>query len=203
MSNVFEGNATSKTIYVMMRDSTTLAGKTGLAFGTAGLKFYYTRDLADAVTITLVTQTTTAAWTSGGFVEVSSSNAPGLYRLDLPNAAIATGVNGVVVTWTGASTIEDGSEIALVGFDPTTIDKTGFSLAAAGLDPVYDASNGVETGLTLRGLLRLLGSVMFGKASGMATTTAVFRNAVADSKARVTATVDASGNRTAVTTDQT
>jgi hypothetical protein len=42
----------------------------------------------------------------------------------------------------------------------------------------------------------LIAAVLLGKASGLATTTAVYR-AVDDGKDRVTATVDASGNRSA------
>ena len=42
-----------------------------------------------------------------------------------------------------------------------------------------------------------------GKLSGAATTTVVIRNAVADTKDRITATVDEDGNRTAITTDLT
>ncbi len=49
-------------------------------------------------------------------------------------------------------------------------------------------------------MMVLIASVCLGKASGLDTTTAVYR-AVNDSKARVTATVDANGNRTAVTLD--
>ena len=46
----------------------------------------------------------------------------------------------------------------------------------------------------------LMLAVLLGKASGLASTTAIYR-AVDDSKDRVTATVDADGNRTAVTLD--
>jgi len=77
------------------------------------------------------------------------------------------------------------------------------AVSASGLDAALDTANGVETGLSLRGALRLMAAVLFGKASGLATATAVFRNAVADAKSRVTATTDVDGNRTAVTTDQT
>jgi len=48
---------------------------------------------------------------------------------------------------------------------------------------------------------RLMASALFAKASGLGTTTAVFRD-VDDTKDRITATVDSSGNRTAVTLDE-
>jgi hypothetical protein len=68
-------------------------------------------------------------------------------------------------------------------------------------DALLDRADAVETGLTLRGVLRLMGAACAGLASGLATATAVYRNAVQDSKARITATVDANGNRTAITWD--
>lgn len=70
-------------------------------------------------------------------------------------------------------------------------------------DAKFDRANGVETGMTERQALRGITSALFGKASGAGTSTEVLRNAVADTKARVTYTVDASGNRTAVATDLT
>ncbi len=66
---------------------------------------------------------------------------------------------------------------------------------------LLDMANGVESGLTVRGSLRLALAALAGKASGMATSTGVFRNAVADSKPRITATQDADGNRSAITYD--
>lgn len=65
---------------------------------------------------------------------------------------------------------------------------------------LLDLTAGVESGLTFRQALRLLAAVAFGKASGLAGTTATFRD-TGDTKDRVVATVDANGNRTAVTTD--
>lgn len=69
-------------------------------------------------------------------------------------------------------------------------------------DAMLDQSNGVETGLTVRGALRLALSALAGKLSGANTNTSTFRNAVADSKNRIVADTDATG-RTSVTTDTT
>jgi hypothetical protein len=55
------------------------------------------------VAITLVTQTPTGAWTSGGFAEIDSSLVPGVYRLDVPNAAFAAGASDVTIVVRGAS----------------------------------------------------------------------------------------------------
>ena len=42
------------------------------------------------VAITLATQTVGGAFSSGGFVEIDATNMKGVYRLDLPNAAVDT-----------------------------------------------------------------------------------------------------------------
>lgn len=60
----------------------------------------------------------------------------------------------------------------------------------------------VEGSFTAVNYIRIFASALGGKASGLATTTATFRD-TGDTKARITATVDTSGNRTAVTLDGT
>jgi hypothetical protein len=60
----------------------------------------------------------------------------------------------------------------------------------------------VDGAVTARQSVRLQNSAAGGKLSGAATTTVAVRD-LADSKARITATVDADGNRTSVTTDLT
>lgn len=61
----------------------------------------------------------------------------------------------------------------------------------------------VESGLSVREALRLISAALAGKVSGAGTATVTIRNAVADSKDRIVATVDVNGNRTAITTDVT
>jgi hypothetical protein len=78
-------------------------GVTGLTFATSGLAAYYVRNQSAPVAITLVTQTPTGAWSSGGFAEISSSLVPGVYRLDVPNAAFAAGASDVTIVVRGAS----------------------------------------------------------------------------------------------------
>lgn len=55
----------------------------------------------------------------------------------------------------------------------------------------------VETGVSVVQAIRLLLAVLAGKASGAGTSQIIFRD-VNDTKARVTATVDEVGNRTAL-----
>ena len=73
------------------------------------------------------------------------------------------------------------------------------------VDPVaalLDLVDGIETGITPRKALRAILSAAAGKAAGLGGTTATFRD-TSDTKNRITATVDADGNRTAVSLDLT
>jgi uncharacterized protein YdhG (YjbR/CyaY superfamily) len=78
-------------------------GATGLTFATSGLAAYYVRNREAPTPIALVTQTPTGTWASGGFAEISPSLVPGVYRLDVPNAAFAAGASDVTVVVRGAS----------------------------------------------------------------------------------------------------
>lgn len=66
---------------------------------------------------------------------------------------------------------------------------------------ILDEPNGIETGVTMREALRLILSATAGKVSGGGTATISMRNASADTKNRIIATVDGDGNRTAIVYD--
>jgi hypothetical protein len=121
-----------------------------------------------------------------------------------------------LVDTTTANTDMRGTDDALLAASYTApLDAAGVrgavGLAAADLDDQLDAmptatenadalldrADGVESGLTFREWLRLGGSVLFGKSTNGNKT---FRD-LADTKDRVAATVNASGERTAVTRD--
>ena len=93
------GGSTSQTVRFFIQDSSkTNAGLTGLVHNTSGLVAYYTKGSTGAATqITLATQTATGAWTSGGFVAVDDIKMPGVYRLDIPNAALDSEVETIVM----------------------------------------------------------------------------------------------------------
>ncbi len=85
----------------------------------------------------------------------------------------------------------------------TNGDKTGYALTSGERDSIaaalLDLAAGVETSLTLRQFARLVAAVLLGKSSNSGAT---FRD-TGDTKNRLVATVDASGNRTAITRDAT
>lgn len=112
--------------------------------------------------------------------------------IDALASAIAelTGVGSVTVTINAEG--ELGAAIVVTGDALSTA-----NVAAA----ILDAADGVEAGLTLRQALRIIAAATAGKVSGAATTTITFRNALVDDTDRIVATVDADGNRTAITLD--
>lgn len=89
----------------------------------------------------------------------------------------------------------------------TLLSSTGIALTAAERNAIADAhldrADAIEVGLTPRQAHRLEAAAAAGKLSGAASTSVVIRNAVADSKNRISATVDADGNRSAITVDLT
>lgn len=91
-----QAGSTSRSIYLYL-------GATSLTTTTAGLQAYYTKEDGIPVSIPLVAQTPTGAWVAGGFAEVSAINQPGIYRLDIPDAAISAGYSQTVVMVRGAS----------------------------------------------------------------------------------------------------
>ena len=85
-------------------------GATGLTASTSGLAARYNRTRTASVSIPLVARTidegapaSAGVWISGGFAEVDSTNMPGVYRLDIPNAALAAGADDVTIVVRGAS----------------------------------------------------------------------------------------------------
>src|SRR3989304_1527887 len=93
------------TLYIFIPDASSSvgAGLTGLVYNSSGLVCYYVRTLAAAAQLTLATQTVGGAHSDGGFVEVSAANMPGMYRLDLSDAIVATGVPYVSIMLKGAA----------------------------------------------------------------------------------------------------
>ena len=98
--------ATSQSIDIFIEDSSSTigAGLAGLVFNSAGLAAYYRRGATGSATvIALATQTVGGAYSSGGFVEVQATNMKGVYRLDIPDAVLATGVDFITIDLYGAT----------------------------------------------------------------------------------------------------
>lgn len=82
-------------------------GKTGLAYNTASLAAYYLRDGQTAPVAISLAAGSVGTWISGGFVEISSANMPGVYELGLPRECIASGSARCFVMLKGATGMAD------------------------------------------------------------------------------------------------
>jgi hypothetical protein len=113
----------------------------------------------------------------------------------------ASGDAGADATITGAASISFTADLETqaLGFMvavPLVQEVTADSIAEAVMASL------VEPGLDVTEALRLISAALAGKVSGAGTTTVTIRD-VADTKDRIIATVDSSGNRSAITTDAT
>lgn len=125
-------NQTSVLIGIFIQDSssTTGAGLTGLTSGSSGLVCYRARadDGNAAATQIALTGGTRGTWSSGGFIEKDATNMPGVYELGLPNTAVASGSNWVIVMLKGATNMAPlVLEIQLVAYDPEDAIHLGLS----------------------------------------------------------------------------
>lgn len=141
----FVNGRTSVVLRVKILDSgsTTGAGKTGLTFGSAGLIISTIADVEAAPTAytqaagnieTITTLGTFAAPTSGKcrFKEVSATNHPGLYEIQIANARWAvSGAKAVIITVSGASgAAQVDAEIQLEAVPANNVELYGVAMRA-------------------------------------------------------------------------
>lgn len=124
----------------------------------------YMRQGAARVDFTLITlASASATHADGGFILVDDTNMPGLYRVDVPDAAFAAGVDFVIVQMVMAaannsimrplrvdlSAPQTGDSFARIGapagasVSADIADKTGYALSATGLDAIGQAATGM------------------------------------------------------------
>ena len=136
--------------------------------------------------------------------EIATSS--GIYYLDLTSTEMNADCVAIVVKSSSTGAVSPvfvlyPQESGDIQVDVQSMAGTAYATAlAAQVDAVWDEV--VDGTTTARQSVRLQNSALAGKASGLGTTTAVFRD-LADTKDRISATVDADGNRTAVTRDAT
>jgi len=124
------------------------------------------------------------AATIGGIGEVISAALTGLKN----SPCTMTGSGAMTAAVKGTGTI---SCTVSIGAQPSA-----FDIAQA----VWGMDNGIETGWTPRQIMRIMAAALAGKVSGSDANAPAFRS-VTDSKARITATTDADGNRLSVSLD--
>lgn len=149
--------ATSQSVSVFIQDSSSTvgAGKTGLV--AANLTCYYTFTGTNAASVAVSLSDLAAvnsAYASGGLKEIDATNMKGSYRLDIPNAALATAKGNTVhfmIQDSGSHNVAQCPfEIELTGTDNQDSVRYGMTAlpnatagASGGLGTV-DATNSIK-----------------------------------------------------------
>lgn len=139
--DIIKKGTTDYSCMVRVVDSTDGTPETTVAYNTAGVDLWYRRPGAAHTSITEATQTEAGAHSDGGFVHISD----GYCRLDLPDAAVASGVDYVDVGGTFTGMVVIGGRIRLTDVDLDDSVRAGLtSLPSAAADaagglPVSDA----------------------------------------------------------------
>lgn len=144
----------------------------------------------------------TEANAAGSVTEVAG----GVYMYEFTAAELNT--QGTVSLRVSKSGVRGAVVLAqVVPWDPQSATNMGLTnldatVSSRSSHTVADILAGViETGLTLAQALRGLLAEALGKIGGVGTNTVTARAAITDAKVRVTATLDAQGNRTGVAVD--
>jgi hypothetical protein len=132
----------------------------------------------------------------GFSIDLSDNSHSGFYSVGASYWVVVSSItaNGQTVNMVAATFRIVAADPASAGAEMTLSSGERDAVAAA----LLDLAAGVETNRTLRQALRLMLAALCGKASGLATATAIYRD-TNDSVDRITATVDADGNRSAIT----
>ncbi len=144
----FPPGATGQSIQVYLRQASDGQAKLGLSPATSGAKAGYARQGGSSVAFGLVALgSATAPWTPGGMFEMDPALTPGLYRFDIPDAAVAVGAGFVSCTFEFDNTLNEGVLILLQ--NPTNnVGPGGYSWTATiqhGTTPISGASLWVST----------------------------------------------------------
>lgn len=139
LTDIITKNSTDRSVVVRIIDSTNGTPETGVVWNTSGIDLWYRREGATLTSITEASLTALSdAHSDGGFLHIGH----GYYRLDLPDAAVATGANYVDIGGTVTGMIVIGGRIKLVNVnleDSVRAGMTALPNAAA------EASGGLAT----------------------------------------------------------
>ena len=95
-------------VFVQDSSKTTGVGLTGIAYNAAGLTCYYKINTGTASVVASINHITTLGTyvgdaTHAGWAEVDATNMPGTYEINIPNNALLTGADSVVVYFQGVT----------------------------------------------------------------------------------------------------
>ena len=155
LQDIMVKDSTDRSVTVAIVDSGDGTPETGVVWNTAGIDLWYRREGAVRTAVTEATLAAlTTAHTDGGFLHVSD----GVYRLDLPDAAFATGAEYVDFGGTVTGMVVIGGRTRLVDFDVETAAVSAASLVDNIWDEDLVAAHGTSdtSGLLVRALGALI-----------------------------------------------
>lgn len=115
---------TDVSVVIRIVDSTDGTPETGVVWNTSGIDIRYRREGATDTAITEATLASlSTAHSDGGFLHIGN----GYYRVDLPDAACASGATGVLVHGTVTGMVVIGCYIQLVAYDPYDTVRLGLT----------------------------------------------------------------------------
>lgn len=113
-----------QSVVIRIVDSTDGTPETGVVFNTSGIDLWYRREGATKTSITEATLSALSdAHSDGGVLHIGD----GYYRLDLPDAAVASGANGVMVGGTVTGMVVIGCYVPLVDYNPYDAVRLGLT----------------------------------------------------------------------------
>lgn len=158
MRNVQPGS-TDVSVRLMALDSSTFAPETGIAYNTSGIALWYQRDRAAKVAITPASLAAdTTAHTDGGVRHISD----GMFRLDVPDAAFAYGVDTVAIGGSATGMVIPPIEIQITG----TLQPLRAGVLAGGGASTATLDAGASSGNGFYGLQQLV--IIAGTGAGQA-----------------------------------
>jgi hypothetical protein len=144
MGRPIKRGSTDQSVVIHIMDSTDGSNETGVVYNTSGIDLWYRRQGSTKTSITEATLAATdSAHSDGGIIHIGDGD----YRLDLPDAAVASsaGINEVTVGGTVTGMIVVSDTFPLVAYDPYDAVRIGITAlpnaaadAAGGL-PISDA----------------------------------------------------------------
>ena len=147
MARQITGGATNVSATIRIVDSADGTPETGVVAATAGLVLQYRRELAVPVSLATITNLAllTTAHTDKGILHIGD----GYYRVDVPDAAFAAGVDGVLITGTATSMVVIGEYFQIE-------DHVAIADAILDRDMSVGTDSGSTTFRTMRQALRFL-----------------------------------------------
>ena len=216
---LIKGNAIKVDVNTIKTQSVTLSG--GITFPAATVASTTNITAATGIDVTKWNGTTVTAPNTAGtpVVDVGRINNVATTSVTTVSARVGTtsavlfdgngNVKADVDSWLGTTVITP----AVAGTPDVNVSSinsvstSGVTSVAASpnaiADALLDRTDAIETGITPRGALRIGVAADAGKTNGMAAAGTAHLRDVADTKNRVTATVDGNGNRTATSVDVT